>query len=96
MNYNTEERTMRCAPVEFPVPAPRSWNEFMKMAHQRPLPATILDELAACDLDDEQLERGLREALRDGDQKRLETLRAEARRRFAGMLGLPAELMGDA
>lgn len=53
------------------------------------------------ELDDEQLERALRETLAAGGLQYADSaaviaeLRAEARRRFAGMLGLPARLLGD-
>ena len=50
--------------------------------------------VAAAQLDDEVLEGELRAAIRAGDQERIEKLRAEARRRFKGAMGLPPALMG--
>jgi hypothetical protein len=45
------------------------------------------------ELDDEVLERALRVALTSGDTDQARILRAEARRRFAGIFGLPAWLI---
>jgi hypothetical protein len=46
-------------------------------------------------LDDYCLEEQLAAALRAGDRPEVELLRDEARRRFAGMMGLPTSLMAD-
>jgi hypothetical protein len=46
-------------------------------------------------LTDHVLAEDLRAAVLAGDQDASATLRAEARRRFAGMLGLPGRLMGE-
>jgi hypothetical protein len=46
-------------------------------------------------LDDYVLEQRLGEALRAGDRPAVDVLRAEARRRFAGMFGLARALMDD-
>jgi hypothetical protein len=47
-------------------------------------------------LDDYVLEIALANAVRAGDRVKIDVLRAEARRRFAGMHGLPTTLMEDA
>ena len=46
-------------------------------------------------LDDYCLEERLRDAVRDGQAADVVVLRQEARRRFAGMFGLPPAIMED-
>lgn len=56
----------------------------------------VSELLSACErLDDEQLERALFSALATGDTASIEEHRAEARRRYAGKMGLPIDMMED-
>jgi hypothetical protein len=66
-----------------------SWSRWARPSS--PMPT----ESGAKQLDDYVLESQLAAALRAGDRPEVELLRDEARRRFAGMMGLPTSLMAD-